>query len=277
MVLDEIKKRINNIKLMFISEWRPAHYLQDYYSTVQADEIETIKFLVDRFKELFKNKPRVPVLLEFGVGPTMHHIFAAVPYADEIHMADFLDINLKDIRKWLSRDKDAHNWDPFIEYTLKCEGINNPTVEDIESRKQETRKKITKLFIADASQENPGGKELSNHYPVVMSCYCADSATQNIDEWQKYMQNIVSMITQNGSFIVTALYKTKGYKVGDKIFPSAYISEKEMATTLALAFPTDKTTMDVRHLEGHESQGYHGVLFAAASNKYENQQIVSFT
>jgi hypothetical protein len=41
------------------------------------------------------------------------------------------------------------------------------------------RRKITRLFQADAGDFNPLGCDGREFYPVVVSCYCADSATDN--------------------------------------------------------------------------------------------------
>jgi hypothetical protein len=43
----------------------------------------------------------VPVALEFGCGPTVHHAFPLVNVAGEVHMAEFLASNRAQIEKWL--------------------------------------------------------------------------------------------------------------------------------------------------------------------------------
>ena len=107
----------------FEHDWVPGEYLADYYSEVEPDELETIAFFVDAMREV---EPGEPVLF-FGVGPTLHHVFLAAPHASEIHLADYLPANLREIERWLARDPGAHDWRPFVRYTLQCEGIEAPT------------------------------------------------------------------------------------------------------------------------------------------------------
>lgn len=79
----------------------------------------------------------------FGVGPTLHHVFLAATVASEIHLAEFLPANLVEVERWLAGEDDAHDWRPFVAYTLQCEGVTSPTAEQIRAREEMTRSKVT--------------------------------------------------------------------------------------------------------------------------------------
>ena len=102
----------------FDTDWVPSEYLTDYYSEVEPDERATIAYFVEAMRH---TEPGRPVLL-FGVGPTLHHVFLAANGASEIHLADYLPANLTEIARWIDRDPGAHDWRPFVRYTLECEG-----------------------------------------------------------------------------------------------------------------------------------------------------------
>ena len=89
---------------------------------VEADERATIAFFVDAMRHA---EPGQPVLL-FGVGPTLHHVFLTAVTAAEIHLAEYLPANLHEIERWLAGAPEAHDWRPFVEYTLECEGVTRP-------------------------------------------------------------------------------------------------------------------------------------------------------
>lgn len=249
------------VKMSEFTQWIPRDYLRDYYSTVQEDEKATIKYLCDVFKTVKNN----PLMIEFGTGPTLHHVFAAAPYVSEIHMADYLQNNLDEVKAWVDDKNGRHSWYEFVKYTLQCEGIKNPTDEQILERKDLTRKKIKKYIVVDAGKELPAGKPL--FYPLVLSCYCADSATSDKSTWNRYMKNIISMTEKGGTFITTALRKAKHYKVGNHYFPSAYVDEKDFARVLSLDFSLQNTTINVQRLEEHDSVGYSSILLAHATHK----------
>ena len=245
------------------SEWIPRDYLRDYYSTVQEDEKATIQYLCDTFKTIKGN----PLMLEFGCGPTLHHVFAAAPYVSEIHMADYLQSNLDEVKSWVDDADGRHSWYEFVKYTLECEGIKNPTKKQILERKDLTRKKITKYVVVDAGKNDPAGPDYRETYPLVMSCYCADSATSDKDTWNEYMKNIISMTDSGGTFITTALRKCRHYRVGERYFPSAYVDEHDFTRILSLDFSPKNTTIKIQRLAEHDSVGYSSILLAHAQHK----------
>jgi hypothetical protein len=239
----------------FDTDWVPRDYLAGYYREVEPDERETIAFFVEAMREAPDGEP----VLLFGTGPTLHHVFLAASRASEIHLADYLPANLAEIERWLLRDPAAHDWSAFVRYTLECEGVADPTDDDIARREQLTRSKITRLLEVDARQPVP-----LDRYPTVISAYCADSATDDRSTWETFMANIVDLVGPDGLFITSALRCCRSYLVGDKRFPSANVDEHDLQRVLERAF---SPLVEVRHLQGHEAQGYSGVVLASARRR----------
>ena len=238
----------------FDADWVPRDYLADYYSAVEPDELETIRFFVDAIE---RASPGEPVLF-FGVGPTLHHVFLAAPRMSEIHLGDYLPENLREIERWLDRDPDAHDWRPFVRYTLECEGIACPTDDQIGMREELTRARITRLLQVDARHP----PATTDRYATVFSAYCADSATADRATWQMYMRHIAAHVRPGGLFITSALRRSTGYRVGDRWFPSANVDERDVRAVLAGGF--EDATVEGRELAEHESQGYAGIVLASA-------------
>jgi hypothetical protein len=240
----------------FEQEWVPREYLADYYRTVEPDELETIAFFVDAIREA---RPGEPILL-FGVGPTLHHVFLAAEKASELHLADYLPANLREIERWIERDPSAHDWRPFVRYTLQCEGITDPTDEQITAREELTRAKITRLLPADARDATP----VPRAYETVISAYCADSATADRAVWALFMRNISGLVRPGGLFITAALRRARFYTVGGKRFPSANIDEHDLREVLASAFGPLDRELQARALDAQPEHGYEGIVLAAA-------------
>jgi hypothetical protein len=248
--------RVRSSHASFDTDWVPKEFLDDYYSSVEPDEVETIAFFVDAMKHA---EPDTPILF-FGVGPTLHHVFLAAEIASEIHLGDYLPENLGEIERWIQRDDDAHDWRPFVRYTLECEGLVSPTSEEISRREELTRAKVTKLLQVDAREPEP----LCERYRTVISAYCADSATADRETWQCYMNHIGGLVRPGGTFITAALRRCRGYIVGGKSFPSANVDEHDLQAALDSSFDRDNTSIEVRELAEHESKGYSGIVLARA-------------
>lgn len=258
-------KTSQNIRLKsFNKHWQPKDYLKEYYQApIVADELEAIKFQIETLKNLKKET----VVLEFGSGPTAHRAITAAPYVSEIHIVDYLDENLDELKQWVDKKEGSHNWKHYVRYILECEGVKNPTNEQINQREELTRKKITRFLQADASKKNPLGDEYVGKYKHVYSGFCADSATHDKKTWTKYMRNIASLVASGGTFFTAALRKAKYYKSGDNYFPSANIDEHDLRKVLELDFLPDSITIEVRELPELKSEGYEGILLAHAIKK----------
>ncbi|GIF68786.1 hypothetical protein Ais01nite_68210 [Asanoa ishikariensis] len=240
----------------FERDWVPGRYLTDYYSTVEPDELATIAFLVDALRHADRDQP----ILFFGVGPTMHHVFAAADVASEIHLGDYLPSNLAELQRWIDRAPDAHDWRPFVSYTLRCEGVSEPTEDEVTLREDLTRKKITDLIQVDAHHRHP----VNRRYATVISPYCADSATDNLTTWRQLMRNITDLVEPGGLFVTAALHQCAGYTVGDRRFPSANVSEDDLRAALRPDFDRSNEVIEVHSTNQDATHGYGGVLLCHA-------------
>lgn len=155
----------------FEHDWQPRRYLAEYYRAVEADERQTIAFFVEAMTHVRCGEP----VLLFGVGPTVHHVFLTAPKASEIHLTDYLPGNLAEVRRWLDADPGMHDWQPFVRYTLQCEGQTAPSQADVAAREAVTRRKTSRLMVADLRDPQP----ILTQYATVISAYCADSAMRD--------------------------------------------------------------------------------------------------
>lgn len=241
-------------------EWNPVEYLADYYTYVEQDERHTLRFLAQEFEKIEGR----PVALEFGIGPTLHRAMSLSPYVREIHVADYLPSNLEEIRKWQKGDIGAHDWKPFAETVLAYEGVPAPGIRDIHQREALTRRRITNHFVGDASSSYPIGRQTGRQYELLLSCYCADSATNDKATWFRYMTNILRLLKPGGFFVTAALRNCQHYKVGDKYFPSANVNEDDFESLFRqLEFDMSRAIIQVENVPEHNAIGYGSIVLAS--------------
>jgi hypothetical protein len=240
-------------------DWVPRDYLREYYRELPADEVETIRYFVDRIRGAARDS-----VLCFGVGPTLHHVFLVAPHMTELVLADYLPRNLAEIAAWRRGDTDAHDWSPFVRYTLSCETGGEPTEDQIAERMALIRNGITGLVHGDAGLVDPMGTAYRGRFGTVLSPFCADSATDDRAVWSRYCRNIASLVRPGGLFLTAALRRSRRYKVGSRYFPSANIDENDLGEILAEDFNPDTIEVVVREVPEHRGQGYAGVLLARA-------------
>ena len=238
----------------FETDWVPTDYLRDYYRAVEPDEVATIRFFVRQVARAARGRP----ILYFGSGPTLHHVFLAAPVASELHLGDYLDANLAEIRRWLGGDPAAHDWRPFVRYTLTCEGIAAPTDHDIRAREDLTRTRVTRLLHVDGRRSSTEPR-----YATVVSAYCADSATNSPAEWAVFMGHVLDRVEPGGLLLTAMLRRSHGYHVGGAIFPSADVDEGHLRRLVAARWGAAEGTVEVHSLTDQPDHGYAGIVLAA--------------
>ena len=240
------------------SQWQPQEYLREYYGEVLPDEHFAMQFLVETLARL----ESVPVALEFGCGPTVHHALPMASGASEIHFADFLESNRQQVEKWLRDDDDAFDWRHFGVETLELEG-GLPIKESVRAREELLRQKATQVLFCDAFEADPLGAEKRGSYPLVASHYCAEACTTSKDQWRDCMKNIISLVAPGGTLILSCCSSANAYAVGELYFPCAGVDEMDVLESLRENGCTD-IDLRVRQVPAQTEQGFSSVIFASA-------------
>ena len=124
----------------------------------------------------------------------------------------------------IDRDPRAHYRRPFVKYTLQCEGICAPRDEQVACREELARIKFTRLVSMDGRLPSPA----EPRYAMVISGYCADSATRDLKGWIPFMHHIMDRARPGGLFATAALRRSRGYAVRGRRLPSAYVDEHDL-------------------------------------------------
>lgn len=240
------------------------NYLKTYYSQHPTnDELAVIEFLVRHYPKVKKNSR----MIEIGCGPTIHHILPACEYISEIHMADYLEENLREIQLWKQKHKKAHNWNRFTELSLRHEGIESK-IEDVLSRENKLRQKITKFLKCDLKKDFPLGKHRT--YQVVGAFYCTEEVGTNQREWKKVMSRVAKLVSPGGHLFIASLRATKYYSAsvldGVRLnLPAAYLTEKDFYKVLpTLEFDMSQTVIETKKIRGQKEEGIHSVILVSA-------------
>lgn len=240
----------------FETDWDGGAYLSEYYAAVEPDERCTLAFLADAARGLAPGRS----VLIFGAGPTLHHAFAFAPKARAIDITDVLPAHLDEIARWIADDPAAHDWRPFIRHALRSEGAAADEGA-VARRAALTRRRIGRLWPSDLRDPDSLAPARSA-YDVVVSAFCADSATDDLATWALYMRRIAGLVRPGGVLVVAALHHCTGYWVGGRLFPSADLGRKDMQALLAPL--ATRLRIETHHLPRQARHGYQGILLAHA-------------
>ena len=236
----------------------PRAYLQEYYSDIGAENLALLQFLARAFREV----PTGTMVLDFGGGPTIYTIITAAFQAAEIHFCDYLEANLEEVRQWIRGDEGAFDWSHFIKTALVLEGRDYSS-QSLKTRTEAIRTRITRVMRCDAHLPDPI-KEKHPQYDVLVTNFCAESATDDRDEWRKFVSNIATLLKPSGQLIMSTLKGADSYSVGKETFPAVYIMENDLFQTLTdVGFEQESI-----HIESvpadRSSRHYQGLMMTTA-------------
>lgn len=267
----QIKNKLDKLIYSHWDAWNPSEYLKTYFLHLGQDSFENLKFLVRELKK-FQGLPKKKIL-DFGAGPTIFAGIAAIPYASSIHMCDYLEQNLLEINKWLKSEHDAFDWSVCIQYILNLEGL--PSHQEAIAERSLHLKKKTAVFRSDASLDWPLFSLAREKYPIVISNFCADSATSSKEVWGAYMNNVFNLVEEDGTILISALRKCKFYRSGNQLFPSANIDEHDFKDILLKnKFDEKYLLIEVKEVPECSHDGFSTVMFASGKKLSDKKEKV---
>jgi len=246
--------------------WQADDYYRDYYGgDVKPDEREAIRFQVEFLRSTGRTFTSA---LEYGCGPTLGRAIAASSYVGSLDMADRLERNLDKVRQWASVDQDADDWSAFTRYVLQCEGVAWPNAGDMHAKERLTRTRMTDVVLTDAKQRDPLGRDRVGYYDLLITGFCVDCISTSKAVWRTCLVNVFTVLQGGGSFVVGALRRCRGYRVGDRWFPACDIDRADLEAAL-LRCGSDPAFLHIeeRDLPAYHDQGYDGILMASGRKR----------
>ena len=185
-------------------------YLQQYYGTIDEGNGALLRFYADVYDHLDQ-----AVMLEFGGGPTIYSIITAARSARLIHFCDLNAASLAEVENWLTGQPTAFNWQPYVEFTLKCEsGAHDVTLKDIEERESMIRQKVSMVSRCNIFADDPLLGQSFDEYSVVAQSFVLDDLVFNTDDWILLNRRLVQKLARGGLFVSVSMLNASYWTVG---------------------------------------------------------------
>jgi nicotinamide N-methyltransferase/methyltransferase len=234
--------------------FNPVTYLKQYFHSMDAENEQLLQF----FHHVAGNHNlHGASIMDFGCGPTIFAMISFCRDCAEIHMSDYLERNLQQVRWWLEEADQCFNWDPFVHYVLELEAraeleetTGNGTVAvpaaAVAARAALLRQKVTRLLPGNARAAHPVGPEGFSRYDVLVSSFCLAEVAQDIQEWQTLLANITTMLKPGGLLVLNTVLDSIAYGVGADYFAMCNITKQTLLDTLV------QTGYEASSIETHD-------------------------
>ena len=94
------------------------------------------------------------------------------------------------------------------------------------------RARVTHCLRGDAGRASPLSTQVIGHYDVLLSCFCAESATGDRATWRRYVRNILRLLAPGGLVLTFSCSGAIAPDLFHKIVASAAMDAGVDATIL---------------------------------------------
>jgi hypothetical protein len=253
-------------------DFDPAAYVDSNYRVLRDDDRAIISRVGRHFSERLGSRTRQRTArgIDVGTGPNLYPAMAMLPFCHELSLSEHSQSNVQ----WLEgqlRGCDGYesNWNQF--WDAYCDSSQYDRLERDPRRALYDRAEVVKIDIFDLPER---------HFDVGTMFFVAESCTRERNEFVTAVHNFFRLLRPGAPFAAAFMLGSKGYRVGDVVFPAVSISERDVRDTLEplvsvrgpgrLKVEQIETTVPLRN-------GYGGMLLALGTARSVEQSPVSST
>ncbi len=120
-----------------------------------------------------------------------------------MHLTDYSEANLSEVRRWLAADPHAFDWRDITRAILRLEGLPAGPA-DVAAREALTRQRVTRVSRCDAKALCPL-EEAAAAYDLLVTNFCLEAAAGDLDEWRRCMCAVLAYLRPGGRLVLSAV------------------------------------------------------------------------
>ena len=186
-------------------KFEPWAYIKEYYGKLDCWHRNPLKNLHDFYTSHFQRGANLKVL-NYGCGPIVAFEASAVPYAQEIVLAEYAEQN-RAVAK-LRLDKDPSRPDFSALYRYVVEELEGQGAGEVEER-QDAVRRLSTICSCDIYQDPLIQKGYEGPYDVVYSGACIEDACYTIEVFGAALSKLCDLLKPGGCLVMSVCTGTE--------------------------------------------------------------------
>lgn len=209
------------------NEFEPAEYMKCFDASNSTDSLpyhHTYKLRL--LHQSFSVMPSELSILDYGAGPVVVSVISAATKASSIVLADYVEKNLDELRRWLGCDENGHDWSAYFSYVVnELEGGKDERY--VREREELLRSKVRAVVSCDITKDPPIDESHVGPYDVVICSLVLEGASSTHDEYRSNFARLAKLVKPGGFLFCYGVENPTGYyTVGKKNFPNVYVTNQ---------------------------------------------------
>ncbi|XP_063813270.1 nicotinamide N-methyltransferase-like [Pseudophryne corroboree] len=168
------------------------------------------------------------ILIDLTVGPSIYQLFPACASFKEIIILDCNDPCIKELKKWVNKDPDAHDW-TFAAKIAVEEADASGSYQDIEAM---VRRKVKRIEKCDLAKENPTSPRELPKADCILSVRMLDVVSEDNNAYRRDLRHMSSLLKDRGHLILIADIHSSFFTIGKDKYQALDYDENFLHETL---------------------------------------------
>ncbi|XP_063813267.1 indolethylamine N-methyltransferase-like [Pseudophryne corroboree] len=168
------------------------------------------------------------ILIDLSIGPSIYQLFPACALFKEIIILDCNDPCVEELKKWVNKDPDAHDW-TFAAQIAAEEGDASGSYQDIEAM---VRRKVKCIEKCDLAKENPTSPRELPKADCILSVRMLDAVCEDNNAYRRDLRHMSSLLKVRGHLILIADIHSTFFIIGEDKYQLLDYDENFLQETL---------------------------------------------
>ncbi|XP_053309557.1 phenylethanolamine N-methyltransferase isoform X2 [Spea bombifrons] len=213
--------------------FNPRAYLQNNYVPPRADFSNKDSVVPWKLQCLAdacaKGEIGGQTLVDIGSGPTVYQLLSAFELFKEVVLTDYLEVNRKELKKWLQDEPGSFDWSAYVNHVCSIEGKG----ESWQEKQTRLRERVTRVVPVDIHQARPLGDAFApGSVDGLVSSFCLEACSPNYEAFEKALQNVTGLLKPGGHLLMIGALEESYYLAGEARLTVVCLTEEMVRKAL---------------------------------------------
>ncbi|CAH2320155.1 nicotinamide N-methyltransferase-like [Pelobates cultripes] len=211
---------------IYKQHFNPKDYYDSYYASDKGALLgERTNIVLRNFHEIFSSGVvKGNTLIDIGAGSAIFELLSACEVFTNIIISDFLEQNLTEVKKWLTKDSNMLDWTSYVKFVCDLEGKS----ANLQEKEEKLRKTVKQVVKCDVLKKNPFEPLVIPPADCLISCFCLETACKDVASYCNTLKNFKDLLKPGGHIIMQSAENGTFYHVREKKFYCLTITKKEI-------------------------------------------------
>ncbi|XP_035262150.1 phenylethanolamine N-methyltransferase [Anguilla anguilla] len=217
-------------------DFDPKAYLQYNYTPPRADFTRSDSIVPWKLGCLHRAFTEGDVggetLVDVGSGPTLYQVLSGCELFGRVVLTDFLEVNRRELRRWLRDEEGSFDWTPYLKHVCKLEGRGPTAWREKAAR---LRSVVTEILPIDVHRPSPlpPGSLPPPGADCLVSSFCLESVSPDLASFRRALGHLSALLKPGGHLLLIGALGESYYMAGPGVrIPVVPLDEAQVCSGL---------------------------------------------